>query len=167
VAAGATPPARAAGGNRLLDAVDLLLTIAGVDLMRGYRVERPDVLVPWGIDERSLHALLPAVHHVTDGYDTLDVVSLGGLAHALGFHCDPRVGGRLVEFEIFRKEAMDLRASYAEYERHLELAFGPPTRSTPGDEGFPSNEWSLDGAAIAHYVFDRFGPEEHVRIRRV
>jgi hypothetical protein len=45
--------------------------------------------------------------------------------------------------------------------------FGAPTTKKDGSEGFSSFEWKLPGARIVHYVFDRFGPEEHMRIQRL
>ena len=136
-----------------------------MDLRRGFQVEVPAIVLPWGIDERQLRALLPSAHHVTDGYDTLDVVSLHGLRHVLGFHFEPRANGPLVELEFFRREPIDIAMSYADFERHLERTYGPPTQSAAGEDGFPTQRWLLDGAEVRHYVFDRFGLEEHVRMR--
>jgi hypothetical protein len=137
-----------------------------MDLRSGLQIEEPRVFVPWGIDEAQLRQLLPAAHEVNRGYHVLDVVSLGGLQSALGFHFDPRADGRLVELEFFRRHYDDLAASFDEFQRHLESTFGPPQRTGEGDEGFPSHEWVRDGTSIRHYVVERFGPEEHVRIRR-
>lgn len=126
----------------------------------------PDVFVPWGIGEAELQTLLPSARKVTRGYFTLDCVSLGGLRHMIGFHFDPRRAGRLVELEFFRASYPDQHASFANFQRHLESTFGHAERSGPGDSGFPWYEWDLGGTQIQHLVFDRFGPEEHVRIRR-
>ncbi|MBA2489451.1 MAG: hypothetical protein H0V36_09070 [Chloroflexi bacterium] len=82
----------------------------------------------------------------------------------LGFHFDPRNNGRLVELEFFRSSYRDQQASFDEFQRHLEVTYGPATRSGPGDEGFPWYEWDVAGTSIRHFVFDRFGPEEHLRI---
>ena len=32
---------------------------------------------------------------------------------------------------------------------------------------FPTHEWLVPGARIVHLVQDRFGPEEHMRIKRL
>jgi len=138
-----------------------------MDLARGFEIESPSAFVPWGIDERELLDLLPAeLRHVTDGYYTMRCTSLTGLEHMLGFHFDPRIDGRLVELEFFRRAYPDLAASFDEFQRHLELTFGPPDESLPGDEGMLSYRWLRGPAQIRHFVFDRFGPEEHVRIAR-
>ena len=42
--------------------------------------------------------------------------------------------------------------------------FGEPNTERSETEGFPAFSWQLDGVTIVHYVFDRFGPEEHMRI---
>jgi len=103
---------------------------------------------------------------VTRGYFTISCVSLGGLHHELGFHFLPRGGDHLHEFEFFRRSYPDQVASYREFQKHFEHAFGPPTRSTPGTEGYSRHEWEAPGARIIHFVQDRFGLEEHMRIER-
>lgn len=85
--------------------------------------------------------------------------------HELGFHFKPRKDGTLHELEFFRRSYQDQEKSYNEFQHHFETAFGPPTETKPGPEGFPSHTWRLRGATIKHYVFDRFGPEEHMRIQ--
>ena len=140
-----------------------------MDLDDGFQIEEPRVLVPWGIREHALRSLLPDGHHVTDGYFVVDCTSLGGLRHALGFHFDPRSAqGRLVELEFFRQAFPDLQQSYDDFQARLEATFGPPAETSPGtwDEAMPTHRWSSGGATITHLVFDRFGPEEHVRITR-
>ncbi len=138
-----------------------------MDLAAGYLIEDPAVLVPWGINQEQLLTLLPVkTHHVTAGYHTIECVSLGGLRHSLGFHFQPRASGILAELEVFRRSYPDLRQSFDEFQAHLVGSFGPPTGETPGDEGLPNYTWSLGSAEVTHYVFDRFGPEEHVRLRR-
>jgi hypothetical protein len=136
-----------------------------VDLSAGYRVEVPDVLVPWHISEQELLNLLPsAPRHVTTGYYTLPCASLGGLQHDLGFHFAPRAGGRLVELELFRRSYPDLHQSFEEFQRHLVQTFGEPSAVDDGDAGFPHFTWRMARARVVHYVLDRFGPEEHVRV---
>jgi hypothetical protein len=68
--------------------------------------------------------------------------------------------------EFFRTSYADQAGSYQEFQRHLEQTFGQPTSTTPGSEGFPSHTWRLPGAEVVHFVYDRFGPEEHVRIKK-
>ena len=99
------------------------------------------------------------------GYFTL-TDSPGGLPHELGLHFHPRGSGRLSELEFFRTSYSDLTTSYKEFQRHLEITFGSPTVTTPGSEGFPSHAWRIPGVEVVRFVLDRFGPEEHVRIKR-
>ena len=137
-----------------------------MDVSDGYRIEQPDVLVPWHIKESVLLDLLPSrPTHVTNGYYTLPCVSLGGLHHNIGFHFEPRNGGRLREFELFRGSYPNLDQSFQEFERHLERTLGPPTTTDKGNAGFPHLTWRLGKVQVVHYVLDRFGPEEHVRFR--
>jgi hypothetical protein len=84
----------------------------------------------------------------------------------LGFHFYPRGDGGLVEVEFFRTSYLDLAASYQEFQYHLEATFGRPVTTTAGSAGFPSHIWRFPGADVIHVVQERFGPEEHVRIKR-
>jgi hypothetical protein len=138
-----------------------------MSLADGYQVENPPIFVPWHVSEAQLGVILPEARRITAGYLTADVVSLGGLAHVLGFHFEPGVEGRLVELELFLRAGTGLAATYATFQHHLELAFGPPTASRPGDEGFAEHRWDLAGVGVLHLVRERFGPEEIVRIRRL
>jgi len=137
-----------------------------MDVRQAFAIEDPSVVVPWGASETELEALLPGVRRVTRAYYTLPVAVLGGLRCMLGFHFRGADGG-LSELEFFRTSYADRRASYDEFQRHFEAVFGPPSSSRPGGEGFSSHEWRLPGVSIVHYVRDRFGPEEHMRIRRL
>jgi hypothetical protein len=136
-----------------------------MNLSAAFEVERPSITVPWGISEHELLSILPAEpHHVSVGYYVIDCASLGGLQHALGFHFRPLEHGTLVELEFFRRAYPDLAASFDEFQQHLEDTFGAPTSRGEGDAGFPSYTWRVGSAWIMHYVFERFGPEEHVRM---
>ena len=137
-------------------------------LREGFQLEVPPVFVPWNITEQRLRELLEphGLRRITFGYFTLSCTSLGGLAHQIGFHFIPRGSDHLTELEFFRDPPLDLGQSYEEFQKHLEQTFGPPTRTAPGRAGFPEHRWVLPGATIVHYVLDRFGPEEFVRIVR-
>jgi hypothetical protein len=139
-----------------------------VKINEGFQIETPNVFVPWGLHESDLRSLLNVfgLRSVTHGYYTLSCTSLGGLAHELGFHFYPRSGGILNELEFFRRSDEDQKASFEEFQKHFEAVFGKPTTGQSGLEGFPSYVWDLNGARILHYVFDRFGPEEHMRIQK-
>ena len=139
-----------------------------MDLSAGFQLEKPSVFVPWKISESSLEELFEGcpIRKVTRGYYTVSCMSLNGLAHELGFHFHPPGGGALIELEFFRKSYADQQGSFSEFQKHLESTFGPPSVTNPGMEGFPSHVWKLKGAEVVHFVQDRFGPEEHVRIKR-
>jgi hypothetical protein len=87
------------------------------------------------------------------------------LTHKLGFHFEPRSGGRLVELEFFRDSYQNLGASYRDFQERFEREFGPPSKTKPGDQGLPSHEWIMGAVSIHHFILDRFGPEEHMRVR--
>jgi hypothetical protein len=132
----------------------------------GFSIVDPHVEIPWGISETELAALVGTrLRKITPGYFTLTCTSLPGLTHELGFHFEPRSGGRLVELEFFRDSYQDLAVSYREFQLGFEREFGAPSKSKPGDQGLPSNEWFLGTVSIRHFILDRFGPEEHMRVR--
>src|SRR5579871_4448668 len=139
-----------------------------MDLSKGFQIEQPEIFVPWGTAETQFQSAFEGLHlrRVSHGYFTTHCTSLGGLSHELGFHFHPRGGGVLIELEFFRTSYMDLGASFHEFQQHLEATFGQPMITTSGSEGFPSHTWRLTGADLVHFVQDRFGLEEHVRIRR-
>jgi len=140
-----------------------------MDIAKGFQIEQPKIFIPWKISETELKQLFDGqlLRHVTHGYFTTTCTSLNGLSHELGFHFHPRGEGVLIEFEFFRKSYSDQAASYQEFQKHLETTFGLPNHTTPGSEGFPSHTWNLSGAQIVHFIYDRFGPEEHVRIKKL
>ena len=139
-----------------------------MDISKGFQIEEPNVFVRWDTPERQFQQRFAGmqVRRVTDGYFTSHCISLGGLSHELGFHFNPRNNGKLAEFEFFRSSYPDLAASYQEFQRHLEHTFGPSTLTVPGSEGYPSHTWNRPGVEIVHFVQERFGPEEHIRIRK-
>jgi len=137
-----------------------------IKIRETFTIEEPAVSVPWGLTAAELEALVPSVRHVTHAYYTLPVTVLGGLDCMLGFHFRGPHGG-LSELEFFRTAYPDQRASFEEFQRHFEAAFGPPSASESGYDGLPSCEWRLSGISIVHFVLDRFGPEEHMRIRHL
>lgn len=135
---------------------------------KGFKIDQPDIFVPWDIDEKQLTDLFKGknLHNVTTGYYVTDSESLDGLKCKIGFHFEPRKNGRLQELEFFRTNYNDLSKSYKEFQDFFTRKFGKPTKSTPGDEGFEIHQWDLKGVNIGHFVIDRFGPEEHMRIKR-
>ncbi|NOT09661.1 MAG: hypothetical protein HOP28_15825 [Gemmatimonadales bacterium] len=137
-----------------------------MDLSDGFRIDEPPVMVPWSVSENELgHLFGPVLRHVTAKYWTARVRVLGGLECNLGFHFRGN-RGQLSELEFFRDSYDDQAESFTGFQRHFEAAFGAPTETQPGTEGFPSYRWLVPGAEIIHLIVDRFGPEEHMRIRR-
>jgi len=118
--------------------------------------------------EQNLAAALEGykLRRVTDGYYTTPCRVLRDLAIMIGFHFAPRSAGRLAYFELFRTRYDDLQASFDEFQVHLEQSFGKPTIQERSASGFPAYRWEFGDVAVFHYVFDRFGPEEHVEIRK-
>ena len=136
-----------------------------MDISRGFPVAVPAIFIPWLIDAPEIERLFSgtALKKVTAGYYTLDCEPLPGLRCMIGLHAHDT--GKLTELEFFRASYEDQKASFDQFQQHFEAAFGAPTTRKNGSEGFPDCEWRLPGGRIFHYVFDRFGPEEHMRIQ--
>ena len=140
-----------------------------MDINKGFKIDEPDVFVQWETDEQRLNELLSeaGLRKVTTGYYSVTCKSLGGLECNIGFHFEPRKHGRLKELEFFRANYDDQQKSFEDFQNHIEKEFGRPTRTEKGNEGFNNYEWIIDGIQILHFVFDRFGPEEHFRIKKI
>jgi hypothetical protein len=147
-----------------------------MDISRGFQISAPAIFVPWLADEAEITRLLAGsgIKKVTTGYYTLECEPLVGLRCLLGFHL--HATGKFTELEFFRRSYDDLKGSFGDFQRHFESAFGEPTYKVDGSFeypaevgsiGFPRSEWKLSGARIVHYIFDRFGPEEHMRIQKI
>jgi len=138
-----------------------------VNIREAFDIDDPPASIPWGIAESELQARLQAagLRRVTRAYCVLPVTVLGGLQCFLGFRFRGPDNG-LSELELYRTSQRNRRASFAEFQRHVEAVFGPPTSTLPGFGDFPNHEWQLPGGIqIVHHVLDRFGPEEHLTIR--
>ena len=127
--------------------------------------------IPWQISLAALKSLVgpDCLSMVKRDYFVTRCRLFGGLDVKLGFHFS---GEALQEFEIFRNWAMPLEQSYAEFQQHLEAVFGQPTQTIPGDIdsgcdcGFAHHEWRFGHTRVRHFVLNRFGCEEHVRISK-
>ena len=125
--------------------------------------------IPWLISQAKLTSIVGAdcLTTVTTDYLVTRCSLLGGLNLSLGFHFK---GSKLLECELFRHLPVSLAESYAEFQQHLTLTFGAPTQTIPGGAdagygcGYDHHEWRFGRTRIRHYVLDRFGCEEHVRI---
>lgn len=136
-----------------------------MDVARGFQIEYPSTFLPWGAtEEEVLDLLARAPRRVTDGYHTVDCTALGGLLLTAGFHFDPRQDGRLREVELFRAHSEELATSFARFQHHLELTFGPPHTTTRRPQWYPDHQWRFGHVRVRHFAQRRFVHEEHVRI---
>jgi hypothetical protein len=142
-----------------------------MDITKGFHITEPNILIPWGTTEPELKALFQPepkrlgnnpLREVTAGYFTTSCVSFNGLKHELGFHFHPRKNGRVAELEFFRTK-YDIGKSFPDFQKHFVGEFGIP-QTQKGTDGFPHHRWNIGHINIEHYVIDRFGPEEHMRI---
>ena len=140
-----------------------------MNIQEGYKIDEPDIFIPWDIDEQTLTQKLKMhnVKHITTGYYTISCKSLNGLNCIIGFLFEPKKNGLLTELEFFRTNYSDQGKSFSDFQSHFEIEFGKPTSEYNGNEGFKNYIWNLENVQIVHFLFDRFGPEEHLRIKRI
>ena len=136
-----------------------------MNIVECFQIEDPEITISWDIDRDSLIKLFDGreFRKVTNDYYTANCISLGGLQCYIGFHFHNKQG-KLKELEFFREDYSNLEASYNEFQVHLESSFGIPKKGEIGYDGFLDKSWSFGKVNIRHFVFERFGPEEHVRI---
>lgn len=138
-----------------------------MDIERGFEIEHPAAVLPWGCSEDELIGLLAREpRRITSGYHTIDCTALNGMLVTAGFHFQPRRDGVLHKVELFRGETLDLSTSFARFQHHLELTFGEPHDASPAGRP-PAYEWRFGDVRIGHWVTRRFTEEEHIVIERV
>lgn len=137
-----------------------------MNFQHGVQIDEPFTFVPWDINVKQLLALfkLNPLKQVTDAYYTIACELFEGLSCYLGFHFERDINGCLRELELFRDKYDDLHWSFENFQSHLVKTFGEPHERYPVEEGFIGCHWLFNDILIVHKVYDRFGPEEHVRI---
>jgi len=106
---------------------------------------------------------------VAPGYYVARCQILGGLGAQVGFHFEPKNDdGRLKELELFDNGEHDIEKSYQVFHERLVQVFGEPQEEKRGACGasMPDREWHVGPVSVVHYVMDRFGPEEHLTVRK-
>jgi hypothetical protein len=138
-----------------------------MNIVKGFQIDLPPIFIPWKITASQLIELFGSYPNkkITETYYTSECSSLNGLKCFIGFHFDYK-DGKLMELEFFRKSYDDQTQSFYEFQQFFEEAFGKPTNSKPGTEGFNNYEWIIDDVRIIHLIYDRFGPEEHMHIMK-
>jgi|TARA_Y100000031_G_C8148145_1_gene351010 hypothetical protein len=153
-----------------------------MDIQTGFKIDDPDLFLPYdsGLDDVVLLLDGHDPTRVTEGYLTLPSTALDGLKMQVGLHFRPdNSSGLLKVFELFfGKEELqhhfgrisygDLQESYDLFQAHLEKTLGEPHKTEQGEyrNSMPTNYWNFGEVEVIHKVFERFGPEEHVRFRK-
>jgi len=140
-----------------------------MNIQSGFQIDTPNIFVPWNINTGQLESLFKAhkLNHVTSGYYTIKCEFLNGLQCNIGFHLKPADGGLLKEIEFYFETEEKLERTFKKFQYHFEQEFGKPAKEMNGYPGYSDYEWILDDIQIIHKVIDRFGPEEHMRIRKL
>lgn len=138
-----------------------------MDIAKGFQVDDPAVLIPWGISVQRLLDLFSssssskqALRKVASEYYTFSGVALG-LYTDIGFHFERN---KLEQFELFDLTQNNLNERYNKYQSALVREFGQPTQSRTVSIFPPAHEWCILNYRILHFAQDRFGPESHLRI---
>src|SRR6267142_2259941 len=125
--------------------------IVNASLSRGFRIEDPDVLAPWG---SSVAAVLKAFaaagagapRQVTPLYYIARGTVLGGLQCQVGFHFEAKgSSSSLNKIQLFDNGERDIEASYRAFQDRLLQQFGPPTIQKAGalSSSMPDCEWRV------------------------
>ena len=140
-----------------------------MNIQSGFQIDTPNIFVPWNINGGQLESLFKThdLNHVTTGYYTIKSESLNGLKCNIGFHFKPANEGLLKEFEFYFETGEKLENTFKQFQYHFEREFGKPGKQMHGYPGYSDFEWILDDIQIIHRVIDRFGPEEHMRIKKL
>jgi len=140
-----------------------------MNIQSGFQIDNPNIFVPWNINAGQLESLFKAhkLNHVTTGYYTISCESLKGLQCNIGFHFKSAHEGLLKEFEFYFETGEKLEKTFAQFQHHFEQEFGKPGKQLNGYPGYSDFEWIFGDVQIIHKVIDRFGPEEHMRIRKL
>ena len=140
-----------------------------MNIQSGFQIDTPNIFVPWDINEEDLKSLFESqkLNYVTSGYYTISCNSLNGLHCKIGFHFKPGINGLLKEFEFFMDSEVNMKKTFKDFQSHFEGEFGKPDKATNRYPEFPGFEWIIGEVQIIHEVHDRFGPEEHMRIKKL
>ena len=140
-----------------------------MNIQSGFQIDTPNIFVPWNINAGQLETLFKdhKLNHVTTGYFTISCESLNGLQCNIGFHLTPANEGLLKEFEFYFETGEKPEETFKQFQFHFEREFGKPVKEINRYQGYPDFEWILGDVQIIHKVIDRFGPEEHMRIRKL
>lgn len=135
-------------------------------LSQGFRLEDPPLLIPWGLSRRQLVRLFApyGLREINRDYYVLSCTSLCGLSHELEIRYDSCYGFSKYLLGFSSKEYSDQNQRYEGFQNHLEATFGPPTRTEPGEEGFPSHHWEIEEYEVSHVVYMHHDLQECVVI---
>ena len=151
-----------------INMADLQRSQFAENLKNGVALEDPAGIIPWRTSPRKLAKMYPGLKKITRGYYSLDVNFLNGLHCTMALNFRPsNCSG--IRFDIFRPAEYcknhTLKESYGGFQKHIELALGKPSSTTHDPEsGFDSHVWKIGMVIVEHYVFERFGLEEHFYI---
>ena len=144
------------------------------DLAKGFQLETPNFWLPWDITMAEFLKAFTnqrqvAPRLVAPGYYVARCQIFGGLGAQVGFHFEPKNdAGLLKELELFDNGETDIEKSYHVFHERLVQLLGEPHEEKRGACGasMADREWHVGPVSIVHYVMDRLGPEEHLRVRK-
>jgi len=138
-----------------------------MDITQGFKIDKPDIFVPWGISINEFHEILPEdwrnndnFRKVTKSYYCISGAALGLESTDIGFHFKRN---QLNQIELFDPNQKDMNEGFKIYQSSLIKEFGTPARTIEYDDLPPSNEWKFGKYRILHFAQERFGPETHLR----
>jgi hypothetical protein len=137
----------------------------------GLILENPSFHIEWRTTRSEFVDSFPTecLREVTPTYFAAICVSHQGLRCWIGFRfgrfSQRSVKLLLYQLEFFRDRdsPLDLGTSFADFQQHFEMMYGPGQVGGQS-QGFPLYKWLIPGAEIRHFVSERFGPAEYLLI---
>ncbi len=136
-----------------------------------FKILEPDIELTVSFSEciKRLECAGVKYDKVCKGYIVFPAKLFNGLDLMVGLHY---VGDFVEYIEIFRplghynSPGFNILDSFSEIHNAIVACYGNPQVATPGIlSEYPSEKWVNKNFVLEHYIFDRFGPEEHIHFK--
>jgi hypothetical protein len=138
-----------------------------MEIKKGFQIFNPNFFVPWTIKISELDMALKGfgLKKLSDIYATINCEPFSGATCDLDFRFEGP-GNSLNIIQLSRGPSKKFRtqtASFHDFQKHLEKAFGQPHEVTDGEFGVPNCIWRWGNIELRHDISEHFGAEEHLR----
>ena len=144
------------------------------DILKGLQIDDPKILIPWDINEDDFVDMFKN-HNVarnSEKYCGIKNITVFGEINCnivVEFDktiCKFSVSRNYPERYVFEDDY--LIKSFNAFQIAIEKAFGKPTKKSKDETNFKNCEWDIGNKIkIYHFVMDRFGLGEYLRIEKI